>query len=174
MKKKLIIGLASAGVVLTSAGLIGMASAATTNTGQQSLVDKIATKFHLNKTDVQAVFDQNHAEKQAERTVKEKTRLDVAVKAGTITQAQEDMLIAKQTEMHTFVESLKDKTPEERKLAMKTKMDEFKQWITDNKIPDNLVHMGGHGRANGMGMGGRMMDGDKPDLDAVIPAPVTN
>jgi len=105
------------------------------------------------------VFDADRTEHDAERTAAQKTKLDAAVKAGTITQAQEDALIAKQAEMKTYMDSLKDKTEDERRTAMKTKMDEFKQWLTDNKIPDSLSRGFGHG---GRGPGGPGDDGTPP------------
>lgn len=171
MKKSLLIGLSATAVTIGVVGLAGIASAQTSNTsGGTSLIDKIATKFNLKKADVQAVFDQDRSDHEAERAAKEKTTLDAAVKAGTITQSQEDQLIAKQQEMKTYMDSLKDKTETDRRTAMKAKMDEFKQWLTDNKIPDSLMqslHMGGPGD-------GRGHDGPPPaDGAAPSDAPAT-
>ncbi len=155
MKKSVLIGLSATAVTIGVAGLAGIASAQTATTGSSSLVDKIATKFNLKKADVQAVFDADRSERIAQRETEVKTKLDAAVKAGTITQTQEDQLIAKQKEMRTFMESLKDKTGEERRTAMKEKMDEFKQWLTDNKIPDSVIkEVRGLGGFGGRGHGG--------------------
>ncbi len=154
MKKSLLIGLSTTAVTIGVVGLAGIASAATSTTSgsttSTSLVDKIASKFNLSKTDVQAVFDADRSEHETERQAQQKTRLDAAVKAGTITQAQEDQIIAKEQELHTYMDSLKDKTEDERRSAMKTKMDEFRQWLSDNNIPQNIVRgMGGRGGHDG-------------------------
>lgn len=121
---------------------------AQSQTSSTSLVDKIAQKFNLKKSDVQAVFDQDRQEHEAQHQQQLKTRLDQAVKDGKLTQDQEDKLIAKLKELDSNRDSLKDKTPEERHAAMKSKMDEFKQWLKDNNISEDLVHpagMRGHG-----------------------------
>ena len=160
LKRTLLVG----GTILTigaaSVAGMGVASAATTGTSGTSLVDKIATKFNLKKADVQQVFDQNRTEQQAAREQKMKDRLDQAVKDGKITQDQEDKLIAKLKELQadrTAIKDMKEETQAERD-ARKAKMDAFKQWLTDNKIPEDLARpMGGPGH-RGMGM----HDGDTP------------
>lgn len=142
-----------------AATLIGTGSvmAAQSTTGT-SLVDKIASHFNLNKADVQKVFDENRAEMDAQRTQAESTRLQKAVDAGTITSEQKDQIVAKQAELKSFMESLKDKTVDERRTAMSTKMNELKQWASNNKIPENLLRpLGGHGgrgHSEDMGQGG--------------------
>lgn len=145
--------LASVGVA--SIAGIGMASAAATTNGQSTLVDKLVAKFHLNKDDVQKVFDEDRASHQAEREQKMKARLDQAVKDSKITQDQEDKLIAKLKEMESQRsanrDAMKDKTEEERKAAMDKERADFKQWLSDNKIPEDLVPGPmGHGHRMGM------------------------
>lgn len=151
MKKSLLIGgtLATVGV----AGIVGLgsASAATTTSGT-SLVDKIATTFNLSKDDVQKVFDADRAEHQAERTQAMQDRLAQAVKDGKLTQAQADAITAKHAEMQTFMDSLKDKTAEERRTAMDAKRDELQQWAEDNDIPQQYLKFGrGDGPRGGFG-----------------------
>ncbi len=132
-----------------------MASASANSTsGQVNLIDKLVTKFNLSRADVQQVFDEDRAAHEADRQVEMKARLDQAVKDGKLTQDQEDKLIAKQQEMKAYMETLKDKTEDERRTAMKAKMDEFKQWITDNNIPSEYGMFGrGHGGHRGPDMG---------------------
>ena len=140
---------------------MGVASAASNGSSSNSLVDKIATKFNLKKDDVQKVFDEEHAARQTERQQKLKDRLDQAVKDGKITQDQEDKLIAKLKELEADRQAFreqKEETQAERD-AHKAKMDAFKQWLADNKIPEDLARpMGGRGH-HGMGM---MHDGNTP------------
>lgn len=149
MRKALVIS----GIVGT-VGLAGVASAATvaaatdtTKSGDHmsSLVEEIASKFSLDKTKVQAVFDEQREAHQAEREQETKERLATAVTEGKLTQAQADMITAKQAEMKTFMESLKDKTEDERHAAMDTKRDELKKWAQDNSIPEEYFHPGGRG-----------------------------
>ena len=154
IKKSLLVAgvLATAGI--SSLGAVSMASAATSSTGQDSLIDKIASKFKLNKDEVKAVFDEDRTTREAEREQKMKDKLAQAVKDGKLTQAQADKITAKMAEMKTFMESLKDKTETERKSAMDTKRDEIKKWIEDNNIPEGYMPMGpggpgGHGMMGG-------------------------
>lgn len=124
---------------LTGLAGVGIASAQSNPDSTQGIVEKIASKFNLNKDDVQKIFDEDRAEHEANREAKMQERLDIAVSEGKLTQDQADKLLAKQKEMKTFMESLKDKTAEERRSAMDAKRDEFKQWLKDNNIPDEFA-----------------------------------
>jgi len=154
LQKSLLVAGTITAVGLGSLGAASVASAATSNTGSDSLIDKLATKFHLNKDEVKAVFEENRAAHKAEREQEMKDRLAQAVKDGKITQDQAEKITAKATEMKTFMESLKDKTPEERKSAMDAKRDELKKWAEDNNIPKGYFPMGGRGGPGHM-MGGK-------------------
>lgn len=144
---------AAATIGLTSVLGVGLASAHSQTNGQSTLVDKIAQKFNLNKADVQKVFDENRAEHEAEHKQKLKERLDQAVKDGKLTQDQENKIIAKLEELKANRESLKDKTPEQRREAMKAKRAELEQWAKDNNIPEQYV----------MGHGGMKQGGPSPE-----------
>ena len=147
------IGLATAG-----AGLIHAASTSSSpGTGPFSdIVSAIATKFNLSTTDVQAVVDQtvqaDQAKMEANRTAHEKTELDAAVKAGTITQAQEDLIVAKSAEVDTFMQGLKGDTQTARDAAIKTEQTALTSWATTNNIPSQFIpHLGGPGGPGGRG-----------------------
>jgi uncharacterized membrane protein YhiD involved in acid resistance len=159
--------LAVAGVTtLIGAGTFaGVASAQATNSvqGNDSLVDKITQKFNLNKDDVQKVFDENKADRQAERQQHIEDRLNQAVKDGKITEAQKAAILDKMQEMQTYLDSIKDKTADEKRGLMKTKMDELKKWADDNGLSQYLPMMVGRGH-HGMGMG---MHGDNPSSSDV-------
>jgi hypothetical protein len=157
MRKTIAIGAASlAGVAMLGVGILFAAE----KTGiampnpMSDLVSVIATKFHLNASDVQKVVDEQRqtmeAQMETKRAEMEKTRLDKAVTDGKITQAQEDLIIAKQAEIKTFTDSLKDKSKADRDAAMKTEMAAIKQWATDHKIPEIFLPLGG-GRHGGPG-----------------------
>lgn len=117
---------------------VSLAANAQANNGN-SLVDKIAEKFNLNKADVQKVFDENKAEHQAERQQKLEKRLDKAVAEGQITSAQKAEILDKLKDFQAFIDSLESKTPAERKADIKAKKKELRQWAKDNKIPLGLL-----------------------------------
>lgn len=161
-------------IVACAAGSLGLASvgalAATSTNSSGSLVDDVTNHFHLNKSEVQQVFDNHRKTEQANHEQKYEDRLNQAVKDGKLTSDQKDKILAKHKEMISFMESLKDKTPQERHDAMKTKMDELKTWEKDNNIPVGYLGgpgMGHHGFGHGPkgdgpgeGIGMRMMDGE--------------
>ncbi|MFA6160618.1 MAG: hypothetical protein WCT54_03010 [Patescibacteria group bacterium] len=154
---KLAIGaVALAGTISLGAGVYAAQTPIGIQNRMSGLVSAIATKFNLNSTEVQQVFDDQHAlnqqQMQGQRQDQMKTRLDQAVTSGQLTQAQEDLIIAKHKEVQDFMASLKDKTPDERQAAIKTETDALKQWATDNNIPQQYFAFG-LGRGEMMGMG---------------------
>jgi hypothetical protein len=150
-------------VATMGAGAIGVGAAeaaqSTPSTGPMSgLVSAIATKFNLNQNDVQQVFDEQHAKLAAERQQTFVDRINAAVTAGTITQAQADKILAKEQEMKTFMETLQGKTQDERRTAIKNQIQSLKDWAKTNNIPANLLPFGGggHGRIGRPHMDGEM------------------
>ncbi len=154
-------------LAVTSAVLVGVAGigassiqAATTDTTTRpnpmaNLVTAIAQKFNLNQTDVQKIFDEQRTQMdqqmETRRAEELKTRLTQAVKDGKLTQAQADLITAKQTELKAFHDSLKGKTPEECKAAMEAKKTELQQWAKANNIPEEFALMGPMGGPGGHG-----------------------
>lgn len=88
-----------------------------------------------------------------------KAMLDQAVKDGKLTQAQEDLIIAKQAEVKTFTDTLKDKNQADRQTAMQTEMTAVKAWATTNNIPEQYILPFGGGMMHGGGMRGGMGHG---------------
>lgn len=115
-------------------------ASAESSTNGNSLVDKIATTFNLNKDEVQKVFDEDRQTHESERQAKTKERLEQAVKDGKLTQEQVDKILAKQQEMESSMNDLRDQTEEERKAAMETKRTELEEWAKNNNIPDEFAH----------------------------------
>lgn len=151
--------IASLGVTAVGVGTTFAASnAAAQEGGVNHLVEAIATRFHVSVTDVQTVFDEERASMEAEHQAKEAEHLAQAVTDGKLTQAQVDLLTAKHEEMEAFMETLKDKTPEERDAAMKTQMDEFKAWADEQGIPKGFF-LGEPGKGGPHGPGGMMRGG---------------
>lgn len=131
-------------------------NAQSANSNQKpSIVDQLATRFHLNKADVQKVFDENQASRQAMHMQNEQTRLAALVKAGTLTQAQADKITAKLAEMQTERETdrteMKSLTPAERHDKREVERTALQKWATDNGI-DIKYLMPGHGDMGRHGM----------------------
>ena len=168
MKKQLL----AIGVMTTVglAGVTGMAIAGATNNSSQndpmsSLVSALATKFNLKSADVQAVFDANRTQMQAQREQQVKDQIAQLVTDGKLTQAQADKINAKRTELEKSREAerttMHDKDQSERKSAMDAKKTELDAWLKDNGIDAKYGYllMGGgrgHGGPGGMRMGSKM------------------
>lgn len=155
IKKPILITGAASLVALggvTATGIVSAAAAPSSTTGQSGLVDKIASKFHLNKSEVQAVFDQNRTEHQAKRQQKFEDRLNQAVKDGKLTSGQKDQILAKEKELKDYRDSLKGKSPQEVHKLMKAKLDELKAWAKQNDIPMQYLRPG-PGGPHGSGSG---------------------
>jgi hypothetical protein len=105
--------------------------------------------FAVVPTYAHSMSDTDRDAKHAEMQAKAEERLVQAVTDGKITAAQKAAIIAKHAEMKAFRESLKDKTKEERKVAMEAKKAELDKWRTDNGIPEGVV-LFGHGHRGGM------------------------
>lgn len=141
MNKKL--ALAAVTATLVGSGLFAtstvFAQGTTTHTNPMStLVGKIATKFHLNQSDVQAVFDENRAQRQAEMEAKFEQRLTQAVTNGEITEAQKQLILTKHKEIsekrQTEMQSMQSLSRDERKAAMDKQRTELEQWAKDNNV----------------------------------------
>ena len=154
IKKSLLI----AGAV-TSIGAAGITAGSTVaadpaDSGHDTLVSKIAQKFNLKQDEVQAVFDEERKNKQAEHQQQEEQKLAQAVKDGKLTEEQKSKIIAKKNELREQREaerdSMKDKSREERKQAMEAKRTELEKWAQENNIPTEYLH---HGKGRG-GPGG--------------------
>lgn len=134
------------------AGLYGVSASAAPNNQDDSLADKIATKFNLKKDDVQSVVTEYRSEKRAEHREEHQKRLEErltqAVKDGKLSEDQKSKILEYLKSQSTFFESLKDKSEEERKTARETHREEVKKWASDNGI--DLKYVLGDGR----GMGG--------------------
>ena len=149
-KKTILLGSLSAAIL--GLATIGIASATSSALNpMDDLVTAIATKFNLNKADVQQVFDQHKQQMFLHKQQRFAERLAQAVKDGRLTQQQADAITAKQKEMEEFHKSLEGKTPEEIKAALQTQMQNMQQWATENNIPKEFLLF--HFKHSGHGMG---------------------
>jgi hypothetical protein len=155
MKRTMLVtaGVATIGLAGLSGAGIASAATNTSSTGNDSLVDKIASTFHLDKSKVQAVFDANRASRMADMEAKRATALKRAVTDGKITQAQADHITAAWKEIDDLRGTTKpgDMSSTTRD-QIKQKMDDLHTWLQDQNIDlRNLGVMGGMGRGHGFG-----------------------
>lgn len=156
-KQLLAVGLVTA---VTAGSLVGVSAAsAQGSNNQSSIIDKIATRFNLNRDEVQAVFDEEHAARAAEMKTMHSEHLQDLVDDGKITAEQKTAIEAKMDELQTKREEMKeqDLTREERRTQMKAERDELKQWAEEQGIDMSLLRPEGimgrnHGRGGGHGM----------------------
>ena len=69
----------------TGASMVSAASTTDSSDPMSSLVDAMASKFNLDKTQVQAVFDEQKSAMQAEREAEMKTKIAQLVTDGKLT-----------------------------------------------------------------------------------------
>jgi hypothetical protein len=111
-------------VVILGAGILTSTQvfAQTANDPTSSIVQKIADKFGLNKSDVQAVFDQDRADRKTAMEKKFESQLDQEVKDGKITEEQKQLIISKRKELETTrqsqMQNMQGKSQDEIKAAM--------------------------------------------------------
>lgn len=150
-KSYLIAGLAIAITIVTAGAATVSAATTNMNSPMDNLVTAIATKFNLNASDVQKVFDEQKIQMQTlhkqEFHQKSAQKLEQAVTNKKLTQDQANKITAKRIEINNQIKSLEGKTAEERGAVMKLIMDSLKQWATVNNIPTQYIMM-----SEGMGM----------------------
>ena len=133
-----IVGLALVGTVLFGAVNTFAQSAVSDQNSMSSLVQKIADKFGLNKDEVQAVFDQNRQEHQAQMQTRFEDQLTQAVTDGKITEEQKQLILQKHKELQenrqSKMEEMKDMSVEERRTAMEKERQELENWAKENGI----------------------------------------
>lgn len=136
--KPLVVGgiLGTAG--LTAIGGVNAASAQTASNPQSSIIEAIATKFNLNKDEVEEVFDEEReAHKEAFEANRTK-RLDALVADETITQDQKLAIEAKLSEMEAEHEenkdAMKNMSESERKATMEKKHAELETWAKEHDL----------------------------------------
>jgi len=162
MKKQLVAASIATAIGVTGVAGVGVANAATDtsdSTGPMSgLVEAIATKFNLNKDEVQAVVDSERSEMEAEREADVKADVAKLVSDGKITQTQADQINTKRAELQKEREATiaddtsTSKTREEMKTERDAQRTELETWAKDNGIDTSYLKYvmgGGHGHRGG-------------------------
>ncbi len=128
--------------VIGAVGLGSLASAsavsAATSTNNDTIVDKLASRFNLNKDEVKQVFEDEHKAHMAERQAKLADKLQALVDNKTITAEQKTAIEAKLTELHTKHQAnrdaMKDLTPEEHKAKMEQERSALEAWAKEQGL----------------------------------------
>lgn len=115
-------------VGVISATSLGKVSAEGTSNHRQNLIDTIATKFGLDKTEVQKVFDEERSSRRQDRSKQAKQRLDEAVKNGKLTQGQADEILNQAQKFESFLDEIDDTNEDQRRTSIHNKRAEIRQW----------------------------------------------
>ena len=129
------------------------------NNPMSTLVQQIADKFHVNKADVQAVFDQNRQDMQSKMEANYEAKLDQLVKDGKINAQQKQLLLDKhkqlQSEMQSNRANDKNLTPAERKAQIDKERQDITAWAKQNGVDAKYLMMMGPGMRGHRGFGMR-------------------
>ncbi len=146
MKKQTLAVVLALGVI-ASVGYFGSSyvMAGDTNPMHESLITKIAQKFNLKESDVEAVFEAVRDERQEEMKSQRAEKLSQAVRDGVITEAQKQTLLAKM---------------EEHIGERRENREEMQNWYKSEGIDETKLreYLRPEGKGNGEGRGMRMMD----------------
>lgn len=160
MNKKQMLSVAAvtvlgAGILTASTAFAQNASTAENPTN--SLVQKIADKFNLNKDEVQAVFDESYKERHSVMQAAYEKQLTQYVTDGKLTEEQKQLILKKHSEIQAEREankySMQNLSEEERRAQNESKRAELEAWAKDNGI-DLQYLKPKFGKGHGMGRHG--------------------
>ncbi len=143
-----------AAIALLGAALYGVSTASADSAPHDpraSLIQKLADTFHLDKTKVQAVFDQDQADRPKNRQTSYESRLTQAVTNGKLTSAQKDAILLEHNALVAKLDAARDQTAPARRAAMAAVWQEAKTWAANHDIEARWLmierpHLrGGHG-----------------------------
>lgn len=103
IKKPLLIAGAIATIGMVGASTLSVAAAQSAS--HDSLVDKLASRFNLNKDEVRSVFEEAKQDRQAERQAEVSQELQGFVESGDITAEQKTLIEAKLDEVRSSFET---------------------------------------------------------------------
>lgn len=137
--------LTAVGAVLVVATVLGGSRVLAQNSSGQysSIIQKLAQRFNLNPADIQTVFNQDRADKQAQIQNRFSQTLDQTVKNGKLTDAQKQLILSKLQELKNNQQNLKNMTPDQRKAALQKQRQDLQAWAQQNNI-DMKYLFGGH------------------------------
>ncbi len=133
----------------------------------QGLIQYIAQKFGLDKTQVQSAVNSYQAQNKANITPRptlttqqiqdnDKSRLDKLVTQGKITPSQEQAILGELSSLRSKynLSNMQSLTPQERQSQFQSMQNDIKTWATTQGINPSYVMMFGMGGPRGRGMRG--------------------
>lgn len=129
----LTIGAAGLGLSATTSALSGTSSSADP---QSSLIDKLVSKFNLKRSDVQAVFDADHASHDKEMKTARETALKKALSSGKITQTQYDHIIGVWKQVDSLMSQAKSET---NRTKVHDLLDSLRSWMQKQNINQSVM-----------------------------------
>ncbi len=141
-------------LLVAGASLVALpVSAENAVNGRTNLIEMLSSKFGVEQSEVESVFDEHRAGQQQYQQEKQEERLDDAVKNGEISEVQKNLILEKCSEMRQERESEKDSNlgREERRQSMEEKRSEMEAWAEENGIDLKFLNLGMGGK---MGRGG--------------------
>lgn len=138
MTNKLLIPILTIGLF----GLIIFTASKVSAQNQQNpstpIIQKLAQRFGLKESDVQAVFDEVRQERQQQRELQFEERLNQAVKDGNITEAQKQAILTKHKEIAEKKiknrENWQNLSVEQRRQLRQEERKELENWANQNGI----------------------------------------
>lgn len=155
MNRKYILPLITLGIAsMAILGATGV-QAQTPTPSKNNLTQKLAQKFSLKESYVQAVFNEEKTAHRAEMHQREEERLAALVNDGKITEAQKQLIINKINKLKGSKEAdhqkMRDMSAADMKKVIQDKHAELEKWAKDNGIdPQYLPMKGGHGKLRQM------------------------
>jgi len=154
-----IVGVIGIGSLATVSSAAAETTADSTNGPVSGLIDKIASTFRIDKTELQTLFDEDREAREAARETQQAERIQALVDDGTITAVQKTAIEAKMKEMKAERESTKtamhDLSDDERKAKMDERRSELEVWTKGQGLDLSELRgilgggsggPGGHGR----------------------------
>ncbi len=131
------IGVAGLGINATTSALSGSSS----DDPMSSVIDKLVSKFQLDKSEVQAVFDEARSEHYSEMKAKREAALQSALDKEKISQAQYDHIVNAWKKMDAL--HSEDRSDGNRE-KIHSLMQELRTWMEEQAISRSDIGMPSH------------------------------
>lgn len=114
------------------------------NHRSEIIINRLAEKFNLDKTEVEQVFAKNRAKRQQQMQARLEENLDQAVEDGKLTEEQKNLLLDKRAEMKDEMKNLSWNERQEKRAEHRQ---EIQNWAKENGI--DLSAIRNQGMKNG-------------------------
>ncbi len=131
--------------VIVSVFSIGSVAQADMANSQESLIQKLVSRFNLNEAEVKQVVGEHRDQMHKEREAGHEARLQTLVDEGKLTQAQKDAFTAKMKEIKDRTATMSE---EEHQKAHETHRTEMDAWFAEQGIDKRLLKSGSYHSGN--------------------------